>query len=293
MSQFPTDANGNITRYNPQTGQYEPLSLSSSDQEATYGPSPSIPFSPSPPVQQATHDFDPNTGLSREAWRDQFMGLGSISPQAADQWLRSHGGNQMSGKGDIWQTPYGDTLDLQIGRGAANANGGNIMPAWTSTAGGNQSNGSSFSGNNNSVMQNGGADFGALLQQLLGQPGLRFANGQQQIMNQGAQPYNQYSQGNQPSQSNYFGGMQTTGQTDGTLLGTRMSSVPGNFNQQPQAQGNSSFGGVTKPEYSWNGKAPSMNKPMSSPMGSPSFFNQQNDTQTSTKPLPDNNMTIG
>lgn len=282
MSQFPTDANGNITRYNPQSGQYEPLSLSSDNQ---YGPSPAV--TDAPPVQQVSHDFDPNTGLSREAWRDQFMGLGSISPQAADQWLKSHGGNQLGGKGDIWQTPYGDTLDLQIGRGAANANGGNIMPAWTQTNGG-QSSGSNFQGGG-SVMQNGGADFGALLQQLFNQPGLRFANGQQQIT--GAQPYNQYA-GNQQGVSNYFGGMQTSGQTDGTLLGTKMSSVPGNFNQQPQAQGNSSFGGVTKPEYSWmNGKGPS--NPMKNTMGAPSFFNEKNDTQTSTKPLPDNNMTIG
>lgn len=168
------------------------------------------PSSGAVPVQAATHDFDPNTGLSREAWRDQFMGLGSVSPQAADQWLRSHNATQLGGKGDIWNTPYGDTLDLQIGRGAANANGGSITPAWTqvNSLPGSQSNGS--------VLNNAGS--GNLLQALMQLLGSQSPQNNQTMSN-GAAPYNPYA-GQKQGVSSYFSNMNPTGQSDGTLLGT-------------------------------------------------------------------------
>ena len=255
---------------NPQLG-YDGSGIAN---QGNYGPSVDV-------SQGATHDFNPTLGLSREAWRDQYQGLGNVSPQAADAWLRSHGAQQQAGKGDTWQTPYGDMLDLQIGRGAANANGGNISTAWTPSSGGSS---------NGSVMGNGGAPQGFDMQQFInalsgGQP---MATGMP--VQQGAVPYNQYA-GQQQGVSNYFqqpqNQMQTTGQTNGTLLGTTMSNQPVQQNN-PMATPRQATYNSKAPTFSWM-KTSNQNNPL----GAPSTYNQQKDTQTSTNPLPNNNMMGG
>lgn len=78
--------------------------------------------------------------LNRTQWRDAWMGAGKMNPQQADEWLKSHGATQMEGGGKAgrWTTPHGESLDLQIGRGAAMAGkrGGMITPGWTRMGGG-------------------------------------------------------------------------------------------------------------------------------------------------------------
>jgi len=94
---------------------------------ATQQPQPSnIPTPVTPPE------------MTREKWRDAWMSKGPMTPQQADEWLRANGATQMAGgeKAGRWRTPYGDELDLQIGRGAALASGGTIMPGWTPAGGG-------------------------------------------------------------------------------------------------------------------------------------------------------------
>lgn len=81
------------------------------------------------------HDGTYN-GMSREQWRDAWMGLGSLTPQAADQWLASHGATQVNANNGTWTTPFGETLDLQIGRSGALANGGMIRAGWGGGGGG-------------------------------------------------------------------------------------------------------------------------------------------------------------
>lgn len=81
------------------------------------------------------HDGSYN-GQSRDQWRDAWMGRGAMTPEEADAYLNANGAKQVNGKNGSWTTPFGDTLDLQIGRGAAVANGGKIMPGWTGQGGG-------------------------------------------------------------------------------------------------------------------------------------------------------------
>lgn len=258
MSLLPTDSQGRIIRYNPDSGQYEPVDMGG------LGGTPSTnPIAPTqPPSQMATHDFDPNTGLSREAWRDQFMGLGNISPQAADEWLRAHGGQQLAGKGDVWNTPYGDTLDLQIGRGVANANGGTIRPGWTTvnSMGGGQSNGS--------IMQAAGnPGLMAILQMLSG-------SNQQQQQPTGQMPYNPYA-GMKQQTSNYFGNASQPVQTNGTLLGT-------SYGPSATAVGNNMQQGM-------NQSRPAVMRKPSGVMGTPTNYQQRNE-QFNSKPIPNNNL---
>lgn len=86
---------------------------------------------PSNPEQMIQEQYQ---APSREDWRDQWMSRGQMSPQDADNWLRTHGAQQQQGgeKAGRWVTPHGEALDLQIGRGGAMATGGKITPGWTS-----------------------------------------------------------------------------------------------------------------------------------------------------------------
>ncbi len=93
-------------------------------------------YSPMPTQQPPQPAPQPQPQQTRDQWRDAWMGAGGMTPQAADDWLRSHGATEVNSKNGTWTTPYGDTLDLQIGRGAALANGGMITPGWTPTGGG-------------------------------------------------------------------------------------------------------------------------------------------------------------
>lgn len=210
----------------------------------------------------ATHDFNPNTGLSREAYRDAWMGSGVSNINQMQDWLSKNGGTILSGNGTV-QTPYGDILDM----GTAFRTG-NGTPGWTpvNSISGSQSNGS--------IMQNAGS--GNLLQQLLAALGGNFApnpNGQHLMNQQSAQPYNPYA-GLKQGISSMF----QPQSTNGTLLGTSVApsnqtapTTPNNFTATPQ-----------KDRYSW--------MPMGkTPMGAPSFYGNKSEGQTMTKPLPANN----
>jgi hypothetical protein len=61
------------------------------------------------------------------------MGSGQLTPQQADAKLTSMGATEVNPGSGVWTTPQGETLDLQIARKAALANGGTITPGWTST----------------------------------------------------------------------------------------------------------------------------------------------------------------
>jgi hypothetical protein len=197
MSQLPTDGQGNIIRYNPNTGQYEPQRISIM-----------------PNSGQPSHDFNPATGLSREQYRDNWMSSGISNIDQMQQWLAQNGGSILSGNGTV-QTPYGDILDM----GTAFRTG-NGTPGWTPVNGGpgtNQAQGS--------VLGSSGNMLGSLLQMLMG------GTGQQQ--NPGAMPYNPHQQqggldygkmggsiGSRPMQP------QQPNQTNGTVLGTRPVGNP-------------------------------------------------------------------
>lgn len=77
----------------------------------------------------------PAPQMDRNAFRDAWMSAGQMSPQDADNWMRSHGATPVAGgeKAGRWQVPGGDVLDTQIGRGHAMASGGMITPGWTHT----------------------------------------------------------------------------------------------------------------------------------------------------------------
>ena len=250
----------------------------------TFGPSPAV-------QQQATHDMNPATGLSREQYRYAWMSSGISNMDQMRQWLAQNGGQVLSDNGTV-QTPYGDTLDM----GTAFRTG-NGRPGWTPV---NPAAGSAQ-----------GSQFGPS-QQAFGQ----MQNQMQPAQNMGAMPYNPYSSSQntgvaghsmvlKPEQAASAGMPynpyeQTSGQvagsnnqasgifskmpmaSNGTLLGTQFAVGPSVGGQQdnnvtPQNQVNS--------KGSWNvggGIARSA-------LGTPSFFKQKM-TSTNPKPLPNNNM---
>jgi hypothetical protein len=234
---------------------------------------------PATPVQQA-----PAPQLSREQWRDQWMGSGQMTPQEAERRLTEMGGTRLSESG-VWRTPFGEELDLEIGRKAAMAglNGGLITPGWTALNGPTNPGGQQVNGN------------AGFLQQLFASLGGGQGNMGNTMERMGAQPYNQYA-GKQQSTSNLFGNMQPTGQSDGTLLGTAFSKMAApvsslaqsvnqqenpapsgetsNWTRQPSRKGMwGSFSSSTGNESNQN-----------QPMGAPSFYGK------SEGYLPANNM---
>jgi hypothetical protein len=213
--------------------------------------------------------------MNREQWRDAWMGLGQMTPQQSEEWLRNNGAQRITESG-VWQTPHGEQLDLEIGRKAALAgmNGGMITPGWTSIANPTNPGGQQV---------NGQGPFGGFLSQLFSSLG-----GQNQ--NQGAQPYNQYA-GKQQSTSNLFGGMQPTGQSDGTLLGTsfsRQSSDPSAQAANPAPEGNTANWTRQAPKKSWDmfSSSTSSESNNNQPMGAPSYYGK------SEGYLPANNMGV-
>ncbi len=94
--------------------------------------------------------------LSREDWRDQWMGSGPLTPQQADARLRELGATEVSGRSGVWRTPHGEILDVQIGRQGALASGGTITPGWTRTDGGGGGGGGAAGGAGGRVSGYGG-----------------------------------------------------------------------------------------------------------------------------------------
>jgi hypothetical protein len=101
---------------------------------------PVPPVAQSPAYQNVGHDGVFN-GQNRAQWRDAWMGHGnSLTPEQADQWLRANGAQEVNPGSGVWQTPHGETLDVQIARKAAMKNGGNITAGWGRLGGGGGSN---------------------------------------------------------------------------------------------------------------------------------------------------------
>lgn len=88
------------------------------------------PPPPAPPAPSANvgHDGSQN-GLSREQYRDAWMGSGVTDMAGLRAWTAQHGGNVLSDNGTV-QTPYGEQLDMLIG-----ARTGNGQAGWTASAG--------------------------------------------------------------------------------------------------------------------------------------------------------------
>lgn len=95
-------------------------------------------------------------GMNREQWRDTVMGWGSLAPGEADRRLREMGATEQNSKNGTWLTPFGESYDLQIGRSAARANGGNVQMAWTPSGGAAGGSGASGGGSGSGSGGSGG-----------------------------------------------------------------------------------------------------------------------------------------
>lgn len=80
------------------------------------------------PVSQVGHDGTYN-GMNREQWRDTYLGMNGQSQDALNAWLQANGATKQSDNG-TYLTPYGESLDLQIG-----ARTGQAKPGWTDYGG--------------------------------------------------------------------------------------------------------------------------------------------------------------
>lgn len=81
--------------------------------------------------------------MTREDYRDKWMGSGVRDMAGLEAFVRENGGEIVSGNGTV-RTPSGEYIDMLIG---ARTNGSG-MPGWTGTGGGggNRSNGGNYGG---------------------------------------------------------------------------------------------------------------------------------------------------
>lgn len=74
-------------------------------------------------------------GVSREQYRDAWMGSGAASMADLQRFVAQYGGTILGDNGTV-RTPYGETLDMLIGAKGAAAGGPAARPGWTAQGGG-------------------------------------------------------------------------------------------------------------------------------------------------------------
>lgn len=157
---------------------------------------------------QAAQTSSNPMNLTRDQYRDKWMGSGPMTYQGMQDWLGQNGGTMLSGNGVV-RTPFGDTLDMGYNARGAQAGEGLIKPFWTrvddssggGSPGGMQSAGPSnfnpnmYSGSNPSMQTQ---PFGSTMQSpMIGQWG----SGQPSSMMNSAAPSNMNMQGSDSSQA--------------------------------------------------------------------------------------------
>lgn len=208
-----------------------------------------------------SHDFNPATGMSREQYRDAWMGSGVSNIDQMQQWLAANGGQILSGNGTV-QTPYGDTLDM----GTAFRTG-NGRPGWTTVdPAAGSANGSQFGGPSQNYQMPGNTQTMA-------------------PQNQGAMPYNPHA------------GMAQPHVMPKTVFQQQQTPTPIISPTAGQGSGNGSFlgslgGSFTKAAapMAQPVKQQTPNAVTGSTFGAPSAFSSRRSVVT--KPLPQNNMGV-
>ena len=95
-----------------------------------YAPSPAPAAVPSSAPANVGHDGTYN-GMTREQWRDAWMGMGSgMTREQVDAWMAANGATKQAGNG-TFLTPFGESLDLGTGYRS-----GNVSAGWTPVTGG-------------------------------------------------------------------------------------------------------------------------------------------------------------